>query len=81
MIAFSITNFGLVRIKESGVSRGGGGGGGADPLRPDRVFEIPEWIELKYISFGSHQSQTVEHIKALYDIYKCMLIIFLEKGA
>ena len=33
----------------------------------------------KYISFGSHQSQTTEHIKALYDMYRCILIIFLEK--
>ena len=28
-----------------------------------------------YISFG-HQSQTIERIKDLYDMYKCMLIIF-----
>ena len=26
--------------------------------------------------FGSHQSQAIEHIKALYDMYECMLIIF-----
>ena len=29
-----------------------------------------------YISFGGHQSQTIERIKALYDMYRCMLIIF-----
>ena len=30
------------------------------------------------MSFGGHQSQTIERInyKALYDMYKCMLIIF-----
>ena len=27
------------------------------------------------MSFGGHQSQTTEHIKALYDMYKCILII------
>ena len=38
------TKFGLVRIKGSGVKRGGG----ADsPPRPERVFEIPAWIGLR----------------------------------
>ena len=45
------------------------------------VFQWGDWL-LKYISFGGHQSQTIERIKALYDMYiKCMLIIFWEKGA
>ena len=39
------------------------------------VFQWGDWL-LKYISFGGHQSQTIERIKALYDMYKCMLIIF-----
>ena len=29
-----------------------------------------------YISFVGHQSQAIERIKALYDMYKCMLKIF-----
>ena len=33
------------------------------------------------MSFGGHQSKTIERIKVLYDMYKCMLIIFREKGA
>ena len=33
------------------------------------------------MSFGGHQSQAIERIKALYDMYKCILIIFWEKGA
>ena len=33
---FAHTKFGLVRIKGSGVKRGG--------FRPERVFEIPAWI-------------------------------------
>ena len=45
-----------------------------------KVFQLGDLL-LKFISFGSHQSQTIERIKALYDLYKCMLIIFLEKGA
>ena len=36
---------------------------------------------LKYISFGGHQSQMIEHIKIYNDMYKCMLIIFWEKEA
>ena len=35
MIVFTHTKFGLVRIKGSGVKRGGGGRG---------AFEIPAWI-------------------------------------
>ena len=38
-------------------------------------------ILLKYMSFGSHQRQTVEAVKALHDMYKCILKIFWEKGA
>ena len=30
----------------------------------------------KVISFGGHQSQTTERMKASYDMYKYMLIIF-----
>ena len=45
-----------------------------------RFFQWGDWL-LKYISFGGHQSQTIERIKALYDMYKCMSIIFWEKGA
>ena len=30
---------------------------------------------IKVISFGGHESQTIERIKALYDMYKCILII------
>ena len=44
------------------------------------VFQWGEWLS-EYISFGGHQSQTTERIKALYDMSKCMLIIFWEKGA
>ena len=44
------------------------------------VFRLGDWL-LKHISFGGHQSQTIEHIKALYDMYKCVLIIFWKKGA
>ena len=33
-------------------------------------------ISKVYISFNGHQSQTIERINALYDMYKCMLIIF-----
>ena len=43
------------------------------------VFQWGDWL-LKYISFGNHQSQTNERIKALYDMYKCMLIISEKKG-
>ena len=32
------------------------------------------------MSFGDHQSQTIERIKSLYDMYKCILIIFWGKG-
>ena len=42
------------------------------------VFQWGDWL-LKYISFGGHQSQTIERIKALYDLYRCMLILFWEK--
>ena len=42
------------------------------------VFQWGDWL-LKYISFGSHQSPTIEYMKALYDMYKCMLIIFWKK--
>ena len=44
-------------------------------------FPMRRLIIKVYISFGSHQSQTIECMKALYDMYKCMLIIFWEKGA
>ena len=45
-----------------------------------KVFQWGDWL-LKYISFGGgHQSQTIERRKALYYMYKCMLIIFWEKG-
>ena len=37
--------------------------------------------ETDYVSFDGHQSQIIELIKALYDMYKCILIIFREKGA
>ena len=49
-------------------------GGRNPPSQPEP--EIPAWIGLKYISFGGHHSQTTECIKALYDLYKCMLIMF-----
>ena len=43
MIVFAHTKFGLVRIKGSGVKRG------TDfAPQPERVFEIPAWIELSY---------------------------------
>ena len=45
-----------------------------------KVFQWGDLL-LKFISFGGHQSQTIERIKALYDLYECTLIIFLEKGA
>ena len=35
---------------------------------------------MQYISFGSHQSQTIERIKALNDMYNCILIISEKKG-
>ena len=35
---------------------------------------------ISIVSFRGHQSQTIECIKALHDIYNCILIIFLEKG-
>ena len=45
-----------------------------------RVFRVIKYSttanQLKYISFGGHQSQTVERIKTLYNMHKCMLIIF-----
>ena len=43
------------------------------------VFQWRDWL-LKYISFGSHQGKTIEGTKALYDMYKWMLIIW-EKRA
>ena len=43
------------------------------------VIQWSDWL-LKYISFD-HQSQTIERIKDLYDMYKCMLFIFWGKGA
>ena len=45
-----------------------------------QFFNDETWL-LKYMSFGGHQSQTIERIKALYDMNKCTLIIFWEKGA
>ena len=45
MIVFSYTKFGLVRMKGSRVK----GGGGRIQPRPERVFEIPAWIGLRYI--------------------------------
>ena len=30
----------------------------------------------KYILCRGHQTQSIERIKALYDMYQCMLIIF-----
>ena len=42
------------------------------------VFQWGDWL-LKYTLCGGHQSQTIERIKALYDMYKFMLIIFWEK--
>ena len=34
------------------------------------------------ISFGGHQSQTIERIKASYDMYKCILtLIYMGGGA
>ena len=33
-------------------------------------------IKVYTVSFGGHQSQTIERMKILYDMYKCMLIIF-----
>ena len=44
-----------------------------------KVFQKGDRL-LKDTSFGGHQNQTIERIKALYDMYKCMLIIFCEKG-
>ena len=44
------------------------------------VFQWGDWL-LNYISLGCHQSETMESIKALYDMYKCILIIFKGKGA
>ena len=44
-------------------------------LNKKKVFQWGDWL-LKYISFGGHQSKTIERIKGLYDMYKCMLIIF-----
>ena len=43
------------------------------------VFQLGDSL-LKYISFGGHHSQTIERIKALYDMHKCILIFFREKG-
>ena len=43
-------------------------------------FQLGDWLS-EYIWFDGHQSQTIERMKALYDMYKCMLIIFWEKGA
>ena len=45
------------------------------------VFQWGDWLLKVCISFGGHQSQTIEGIKALYDMYKWVLIIFWEKGA
>ena len=42
MIVFVHTKFGLVRVKGSGVKRGGR----IPPPHPVRVFEIPAWIGL-----------------------------------
>ena len=42
------------------------------------VFQWGDWL-LKYISFGGHQTQIIERMKALYDMYECLLIIFWEK--
>ena len=44
------------------------------------VCQWGEWFS-EYISFGSHQSHYTECMKALYDMFKCMLVIFWEKGA
>ena len=45
MIVFAYTKFGLVRIQRSGVKKGGGGG--IRP-RPERIFEIPVQIGLRF---------------------------------
>ena len=39
-------------------------------------FSMRRLIVKVYISFGGHQTQTIERIKALYDKFKCMLIIY-----
>ena len=39
------------------------------------TFFSPE-VPFKYIAFGGHQYQSIERIKALYDMYKCISIIF-----
>ena len=44
MIVFAHIEFGLIRIKESGVKRGGGGG--ADLPQSEREFKIPVRIGL-----------------------------------
>ena len=42
-------------------------------------FSVSRLIIAVYI-FGSHQSQTIERIKALNDMYNCILIISEKKG-
>ena len=43
MMVFVHTKFGLVQIKGSGVKEEG-----RIPPRPERVFEIPAWIGLRF---------------------------------
>ena len=47
MIVFAHTKFGLVRIQESEVKRGGGI---RPPPRSERVFQIPVQIGLRLLS-------------------------------
>ena len=60
-IVFAHTKFGLVQMKRSGIK-----GGRSPPPRPERVFDIPAWIGLRfpalsqvYLSLTFQLSQTV----------------------
>ena len=53
MILFAHTKFGLVRIQESRVKRGGGRN---PPPRSERVFQIPVQIGLTWFNMVSHLS-------------------------
>ena len=50
---FAHTKFGLIQMKGSGVKREGGGGADSAP-RPERVFEIPAWIGLRFVYLQTH---------------------------
>ena len=61
MIVFVHTEFGLVRIQESGIKRGGGRN--PPPPQSERVFQIPVQIGLRIV---------INRIYSLLDLFVCL---------